>query len=124
MIADAIARIVEQHALGFSTDGHSYRADIWARADGAHRVAIVVLDPISAWKPGDHQRWTERYACEAPDLETARTARGNIVERLRGQECLACGSPLLNEEIREHRGIYCYPCGDAVRDGVNGWPSP
>ena len=117
MIADAIARRVEQYALGASTDGRSYRADVWARADGTHRVVIVVLDPISAWKPGDHQRWTERYACEAPDLETARTARGDIVERLRGQECLACGSPLLNEEIREHRGIYCYSCGDAAREG-------
>ena len=117
MIADAIARLVEQHALGFSTDGHSYRADIWARADGTHRVVILVLSPAPEWGPGDPQHWTERYGSNVPDLETARTAIGNIAERLYCHECLACGSPLLNEEIHEHRGIYCYSCGDAAREG-------
>jgi len=117
MIADAIARLVEQCALGFSTDGHSYRADIWARADGSHRVVILALDPVPEHERPARKRWTERYAADAPDLETARTARGHLADRLRGHECLACGSALLNEEIHEHRGIYCYSCGDAAREG-------
>jgi len=117
MIADAIARRVEQYALGASTDGRSYRADVWARADGTHRVVIVVLDPAPEWGPATPQRWTERYAHDVRDYATAQIARGHLADRLRAQECLACGSALLNEEIHEHRGIYCYSCGDAAREG-------
>ena len=33
-------------------------------------------------------------------------------------ECVICASPQLGEEINEHRGVYCYGCGDASSSSV------
>jgi hypothetical protein len=140
VIADHLSRTVVSHALGFSTSGHAYRLEISERHDGMHYVALLVLDPEEprdgaciGHRPacgcatcGDalarvrRERWTSRHGVLVADLDTARTRARHIAINLERQLCVACDSPLILDEIRQHRGVHCYGCGEARMRGHHG----
>ncbi len=114
MTADRIARTVE--TLPPSARGFSYRIEMDEHRDGRHFVSLLVLDDRTGAK------WAAHYRLPATDYAGAQMAKAQIAERLRFVQCLPCGSPLLGEEVDEHRGVCCYGCGDKRRNNGGRWP--
>lgn len=117
MIADGLTTNLATRELPFrSLHGHRYRLRMTAAHDGRFVVTVLVRDDVP------RARWTQRYISVADSRDAAARAYASISKRLEDRECLPCGSPLLNEEIYEHRGICCHSCAEARERNGGRWP--